>query len=57
VDRHLAVAYLALACRQDSGSEFHLNDQEVKKYKADVESLGDKIAIWEDWISKGVMHK
>jgi hypothetical protein len=23
---------LALACRQDSGSEFHLNDKQVEKY-------------------------
>lgn len=36
-----AVADLALACRQDSGSEFHLNDQEVKRYKADVLYLMD----------------
>jgi hypothetical protein len=41
LDLHFAVANLALACRQDSGSEFHLNDQQVKKYKADIEGLGN----------------
>jgi hypothetical protein len=39
-----AQANLALACRQDSGSEFHLNDQQVQKYKANVE---DSARIWE----------
>ena len=39
MDHHRSVADLALACRQDSGREFHLTDQEVTRYKAGVESL------------------
>jgi hypothetical protein len=38
-----AQANLALACRQDSGSEFHLNDQQVQKYKTNAE---DSAQIW-----------
>ena len=49
MDLHFAVANLALACRQDSGSEFHLNDQQVKKYKADIEGLTD---AWAKWLTK-----
>src|SRR5258708_18968320 len=44
MDLQWSVADLALACRQDSGSEFHLSDQEVTKYKAGVTSLSD---AWE----------
>jgi hypothetical protein len=43
-DLRLSVADLALACRQDSGSEFHLTDQQVTKHKADAASLID---LWE----------
>src|SRR6202023_990550 len=32
-----AQANLALACRQDSGSEFHLNEQQVQKYNTNSE--------------------
>jgi hypothetical protein len=46
MDLHMSVAELALACRQDSGSEFHLTDQEVTKYKAGVE---DFFKNWEKW--------
>jgi len=46
MDLQRAVADLALACRQDSGREFHLTDQEVTRYKAGVESL---IKNWEKW--------
>lgn len=54
MDLHGSVADLALACRQDSGSEFHLSDQEVTKYKAGVKSLSDN---WEKWFGQGIIKK
>ena len=52
MDLHRTVTDLALACRQDSGSEFHLTDQEVTKYKTGVEILRK---AWEQaGISKGI---
>jgi hypothetical protein len=54
MDLRRAVANLALECRQDSGSEFHLNDQEVTKYKADAEYLMDN---WEKLLPSGVTRR
>jgi hypothetical protein len=52
-DLHQRLTALALACRQDSGSEFHLSDQQVEKFNKATNDITTIIQEVESKIEQG----
>jgi hypothetical protein len=52
-DLHRSLAALALACRQDSGSEFQLNDKQVQKFNEETEGIDKFLRKLESKIGAG----
>ena len=52
-DLHRSLTALALACRQDSGSEFHLSDQQVEKFNKATDDITNFIHEFQSKIETG----
>jgi hypothetical protein len=52
-DLHRSLTALALACRQDSGSEFHLSGEQVQKFNEATEGIDKFIRELESKIEAG----